>query len=209
MCPLCKQDASKPFYNKTVHIFYECLNCEAIYRSEESCLSSKKEHERYLTHNNDIEDLGYQNFVMPLVNQVEENFDSNVHKGLDYGAGPGPVITKLLNDKNFELALFDPYFWPNTSVLEATYDFIICCEVMEHFNKPNHEFKKLRGLLKKGGQLICKTSLYNKEIDFSKWYYKDDPTHVIIYGGKSLDWISDNLNFTRVSLKNGIIVFEG
>ena len=206
-CPLCKSDAPTVFYNRAEHVFYKCNQCDALFRPKEYYLDSTKEHQRYLTHNNDVNDVGYQNFVRPIVTQVVNNFDPAQHRGLDFGAGPGPVITKLLKEKNFNLALYDPYFWPETQVLQTTYDFIVCCEVVEHFNSPAIEFKRLHNLLNKDGQLICKTALYDDSINFEQWYYKNDRTHVIFYTQKTLDWIAKEIGFKRVETTSEVIVF--
>lgn len=207
-CTLCSTTAHQPFYSKDSHIFFKCTNCDALFRSSQSYLAPDQEHERYQNHNNDVTDPGYQQFVLPLVEQVVKCFDPDAHKGLDYGAGPGPVITALLKEKGFRLNLYDPYFWPDKTVLEQPYDFIVCCEVMEHFNNPKSEFKKLKTLLHPGGQLICKTALYDTEIDFDAWYYKNDPTHVFLYTINTLDWIKTHYGFKQLERHNGIIVWH-
>ncbi|MEP2937157.1 MAG: class I SAM-dependent methyltransferase [Gilvibacter sp.] len=206
-CPLCQTVANKPFFNKDQKLFYRCGTCDGIYRDKHTYLAPKDEHKRYENHNNDVTDIGYQNFVMPLVDQVVTNFDANHHLGLDYGAGPGPVITKLLKDKGFSLKLYDPYFWPDATVFDLSYDFIVCCEVIEHFNSPVVEFKRLRNLLRPKGQLICKTSLYNDQVNFETWYYKNDPTHVFLYTAATLDWIAKNIGFEKMELNEKLIVF--
>lgn len=206
-CSLCSNSQLSLFYDSSLHRFFSCDGCAALIRDPATYLDKKQELERYLTHNNDVEDTGYQNFVQPVVNQVLEHFMADRHLGLDYGAGPGPVITKLLNDKGYKLNLYDPFFWPDTAVLKKSYDYIVCCEVMEHFNNPKEEFAKLFKLLKPGGQLICKTDLYNSDINFEKWYYKNDPTHVIIYQIATLDWICQNFGWNKVAVNERTIVF--
>jgi hypothetical protein len=39
------------------------------------------------------------------------------------------------------------------------------------------------------------TDLYDETIDFEKWYYKDDTTHVIFYPKKPFEWLANQLNF--------------
>jgi hypothetical protein len=68
-----------------------------------------EEKERYLTHNNDITDPRYQKFVQPVVNAVMENF-STASKGLDFGAGAGPVAAEVLGGKGYSVKLYDPFF---------------------------------------------------------------------------------------------------
>ena len=77
----------------------------------------------------------------------------------------------------------------------AVNDFIICCEVIEHFHSPSSEFALLRKLLKPGGSLLCMTHLLPKKTAFRNWYYKNDPTHVIFYSEENIQWIKSNFNF--------------
>ncbi|MDX1545237.1 MAG: methyltransferase domain-containing protein, partial [Christiangramia sp.] len=90
---------------------------------------------------------------------------------------------------------------------EKKYDFIICCEVMEHFQKPLEEFRLLRSLLRPGGKLYCKTEVWNDAIDFNGWHYKNDLTHVIFYDRETLLWIKENLQFSSVDIYKELMVF--
>ncbi|HAH33245.1 MAG TPA: methyltransferase, partial [Flavobacteriaceae bacterium] len=79
-----------------------------------------KEKERYLSHQNDVEDSGFQKFVSPIVRAIKANH-SPKDKGLDFGAGTGPVVSKLLEDLNYKMALYDPFFHPSKAPLLNTY----------------------------------------------------------------------------------------
>jgi len=100
-----------------------------------------------MTHNNDVNDSGYHKFVSPIVNAVLNDFLPE-HKGLDFGAGTGPVISKLLTDRNYQIKQYDPYFFNLPELLQKKYDYIVCCEVIEHFYDPDKEFQLLKSLLK-------------------------------------------------------------
>ncbi|MDA3817128.1 MAG: hypothetical protein PF486_07110, partial [Prolixibacteraceae bacterium] len=91
-----------------------------------------RERERYIEHNNDVNDVRYQNFVSPITGAVQNDF-SPVDSGLDFGGGTGPVITNFINDNGYNIIDYDPYFNDRPELLEKTYDYIACCEVMEHF----------------------------------------------------------------------------
>ena len=145
----------------------------------EFVLDPTAEKSRYDNHNNDVEDKGYQKFVSPITDAILNTYSVD-DIGLDFGAGKGPVISKLLKDSNFNIKLYDPFYHNYPKLLDYKYDYIVLCEVMEHFNNPYKEFKKLKSLLKESGSLYCMTSLYNSSIDFKNWYYKNDSTHIII-----------------------------
>ena len=170
-------------------------------------LSPAEERARYEQHENCVDDPGYQRFVSPITDAIQEQFTPEA-KGLDFGAGTGPVITKLLQDAGYSLLLYDPFFWNNPQVLQARYDFIACCEVMEHFQDPLREFRLLRSLLKPGGVLYCMTKIYSEDIDFMKWHYKNDPTHVFFYHQNTLRWIRAHLHFSRLVTSGNLIRFE-
>ncbi len=187
--------------------YYLCNNCKAICMDTENLPTNSEEINRYQEHNNDVNDLGYQNFVNPIVSNVLSDFNTT-HNGLDFGCGTGPVITKLLRDKNYTVHTFDPFFDNNPEVLKTTYDFIVCCEVIEHFHQPLKEFKLLKSLLKPKGKLYCMTDVHTDTINFDKWYYKDDPTHVIFYQKKTVAWIKNKLNFSKATVNNRLITFE-
>ncbi|MFD1095467.1 class I SAM-dependent methyltransferase [Salegentibacter chungangensis] len=170
-------------------------------------ISPAKEKQRYEEHNNDVTDKRYQDFVSPITSAVINEFPETA-MGLDYGCGTGPVAASELGKKNYQIILYDPYFRNDREALTKLYDFIICCEVMEHFQEPAKEFRKLFGLLKPGGKLYCKTALYSPEIDFEKWYYKNDPTHVFLYTKKSLEIIRELFRFSDVEIGPDLIVFR-
>jgi SAM-dependent methyltransferase len=196
-CPLCYSQSTTEYGNTNKVQFLLCGRCALVFKAPEFFPSEEQEKSRYLLHQNDVNDSAYQNFVSPLVEAIILNHSSN-HHGLDFGAGTGPVIAKLLQDKDYTITLYDPFFHPNDEVLKDKYDFIICCEVMEHFHKPNKEFDLLRNLLKPNGSLYCMTQLFPTQEKFKNWNYKNDPTHVVFYSEESLNWIKVHFGFKEL-----------
>lgn len=172
--------------------FYRCGGCESVILHPDFYVDSEAEKSRYEEHINDVDDPGYQRFVADLVDAVQQN-QKPEETGLDFGSGTGPVITKLLTDAGYSLKLYDPFFHPAEKNLKLRYDYIIACEVIEHLQHPMREFRLLENILKPGGNLYLKTYIYHDDIDFPSWHYKNDPTHVIFYSKKALQWISDQL----------------
>jgi len=155
-CTLCETPTY--FYKKDKSKnYYRCPNCDAILLHPNYYLPSIKEKAHYQTHNNDVEDIRYQNFVLPIIKQVINNYDKR-HNGLDFGAGTGPVITKLLTDKGYNISLYDPFFWNDETALLNKYDFIILSEVIEHFHDAKKEFNLLNSLLNEKSSLIIRPS---------------------------------------------------
>lgn len=165
------------------------------------------EKKRYLEHNNDIFDPRYRKFVKPITDVVFKNFSKD-NSGLDFGAGTGPVISQILKERNYRVNLYDPFFHKNNSVLNCKYDYIICCEVIEHFFNPWKEFCNLKNLLNKNGKLICMTEIFSSKIDFNRWNYKDDYTHVFFYSPEAINYIETNFKFKKSSIDNRLIIFD-
>ncbi|HNZ54387.1 MAG TPA: methyltransferase domain-containing protein [bacterium] len=170
-------------------------------------LSSELEKKRYELHNYDIHDAGYRNFTAPLINAVLKNFN-NQHSGLDYGCGRVPVISEILKENGYLIKIYDPFFHPDTKPLEDKYDYIICCEVFEHFRHPDKEMIKLKNLLKPNGKLYIMTHIYAEPTNFSKWYYRNDPTHIFIAQPETFKYIEKEFCMKIVSMNDRLVIFE-
>jgi len=205
-CPLCDKQGIL-FFQDDKHTFHECTDCKGIFRDRQQLLNLNAERERYLHHKSDINDSGYYKFVSPLIKEVKNNF-SKGNSGLDYGCGHTPVLSEHLTREHYKMAVYDPVFSSEASVLKKKYNFIVCCEVMEHFYDPSFEFKQLYELLLPNGKLICKTHLYENKIAFEEWYYKNDPSHVFIYQVKTLIWIKNHFRFDDVKIDGRLITFS-
>ena len=213
-CPLCSHKAdyflnfATKMNNRT---YYRCKNCVSVHLQKNEILNFKQEKQRYAMHNNDVEDARYQKFVSPLSKQIlkDQNKDA---KGLDYGCGPGPVITHILKNNGFHnIALYDPYFFPDKNKLKEKYQFIICCEVIEHFSHPAKEFIKIKNLLVPNGKFYGKTELLYKDLNidgFKEWWYKNDPTHCFFYSKETLKYITELNGFSSLIIKDKFFVLS-
>lgn len=188
--------------------FYECERCQGRFRDVRFLPGPVEEKARYETHENDVNDPGYQQFVLPIVSAVLEEF-TPAHAGLDFGSGTGPVISKLLMDRNYDIVQYDPYFCNIPELLEITYNYIVCCEVIEHFHVPSREFALLSKMLSPGGRLYCMTHIYSPEIDFKNWYYIRDFTHVFIYQPATLQWVGRRFGLGTNVVSDRLVVFDG
>ena len=202
-CPLCNEHG-EIFY---LERFYYCAECSGIFVASGFLPNLAEERKRYEEHINDVTDIRYQNFVSPITNAVKNNFSIN-SLGLDFGSGTGPVISKVLGDFGYKLNQFDPFFCNDPYALQLKYDYIVCCEVIEHFHSPSKEFELLKRLLKPHGHLYCMTHLYDTKIDFDNWYYKNDNTHVFIYQRETMEKIKERYNFSSLTVKDRLMIFK-
>lgn len=185
LCTLCET----PLTNKIDDYYFSCTKCNALVKDSQFYLTIQQEKARYEEHNNDVNDIRYQQFTSPITNFILNHYSQN-HLGLDYGCGTGPVIATQLKTKGYQIQLFDPYFYPDKGYLDFQYDFIFSCEVFEHFYHPKQEIEKLLSLLKYKGRLLIMTHQFTGVIAFIKWYYRKDPTHVFIYTQKTVEYIA-------------------
>ena len=202
-CTLCDTILDSPADD----YYFICGTCGAYVKDKKYYIDSKQEKERYQEHNNDVSDVRYQNFTSPITSTILK--DQNKEQfGLDYGCGTGPVISKQLIDKDYQVKLFDPYFFPIYENLNFKYDYIFSCEVFEHFYNPKQEIEKLVQILKPDGRLYIMTHLYNPDIDFKNWYYRNDPTHVFIYTLKTIEFIAKKHNLIVEKITNNLIIMK-
>lgn len=185
-CTLC----SSPLIHKKDDFYYECDLCKAIVKDKKYYLTAPEEKARYETHNNDVNDVRYQNFTSPITNYVFKHY-SYKDNGLDFGCGTGPVISSMLQKKEYTIAQYDPFFASNHNLLDTCYNYIVSCEVFEHFYNPKKEINKLTSILKTNGSLLLMTMLYNNTINFETWFYRKDPTHVFIYRKETIEYIAN------------------
>ncbi len=204
-CPLCN-NVGTVFYRYKKLLYYRCDNCYGIFIDKKLLPDRETEMLRYKQHNNNVEDDGYQKFVSPITSAIMRDFTKN-HKGLDFGAGTGPIISKTLKDTDYLIKQYDPFFHNYTNLLQDKYDYIACCEVIEHFHDPKKEFSLLKKLLLKNGSLYCMTNIYDESINFHKWDYKNDPTHVFIYYKKTIHWIKEEYGFSNVKIEGRLITY--
>jgi len=207
-CPLCNARASH-YYTQTVRNiarnFLQCDTCHSVFLHPEDYLLPEAEKTHYLTHNNDPEDVRYQNFVSPVTNSILRDFGQH-HKGLDFGSGTGSPILKVLKDNDYDVVQYDLYFHNDPALLTQTYDYIACSETAEHFKEPHKEFEQLRNLLKPGGKLYVMTDRFEESRDFGTWFYKTDPTHVFLYHEKAFGWIKEAFGFGDLRIEGRVVV---
>ncbi len=207
LCPLCEGTTDTLYSEIADRKYYKCPLCDGVFMGSDFLPNRTEEIDRYMEHNNDVYDERYRNFVNPIVDAILRDFPKN-SKGLDFGAGTGPVISQILREQGYEIVQYDPFFHPYESLFNQEYDYIVACEVIEHFHYPASEFSMLRDSLKANGKLYCKTSVLQPDQNFESWYYKDDPTHVFFYSFKTLERIKKVFDFKKLIVKENLIIFS-
>lgn len=199
-CPLCQNKSTNFFQD----IYFKCSCCKAIFKKPDLVLKGDDEKDIYDKHVNISTDIRYQNFLSPITNSVLKDFDSNSN-GLDFGCGKDSAIIKVLRDKHYQIDGYDLFYKNDKNLLEKKYNYITSSEVIEHFQNPKKEFELFLSMLKKNGALYLMTEIYNETINFEKWYYKNDPTHIFLYQKETFEWIKDNYNFKKLEIEKRLI----
>ena len=193
-CPLCRGRDVAAFVEVEKKQYLRCPACQLTFVDPAARLSLEVEHTHYLSHQNHIDDPGYRRFLARLADPLLECLPVQ-SSGLDYGCGPGPALGHMLREAGHDVALYDPFFEAHKGVLAATYDFIACTEVAEHFHDPAKEFELFDRLLRPGGWLGIMTCFLTDDDGFSTWYYRKDPTHVVFYKRATLVTIANRFGW--------------
>jgi hypothetical protein len=205
-CPLCAAPAATVYASLRGVDYHRCAVCELTFMDPSHRPSVAGERARYDTHRNDPGDVRYRAFLDRLAVPLAARLAPGAH-GLDYGSGPGPTLSLMLEERGFHMSLYDPYYAPHRAALERRYDFITCTEVVEHFFEPGAEFERLDGLLNSGGWLGVMTGMLHDDVVFDDWHYARDPTHVCFYRPRTMEWIADRYGWTVERPARTVVLF--
>ncbi|WP_320411955.1 class I SAM-dependent methyltransferase [Alteromonas aquimaris] len=157
--------------------------------------STSTELNEYNLHENNSDDSGYRQFLSRLAVPLLKILPPQ-QCGLDFGCGPSPVLADMVAEAGHQVALYDPFFQPDKSVLADKYDFIMCTEAIEHFHHPQRELMLFSQLIKKDGWLAIMTKRVLSKTRFANWHYKNDPTHVSFFSDTTFEFIASQYGYT-------------
>jgi 2-polyprenyl-3-methyl-5-hydroxy-6-metoxy-1,4-benzoquinol methylase len=150
-------------------------------------LSAAAEKAEYDKHQNSPHDTGYRRFLGRLFTPLMAKLAPNA-RGLDFGSGPGPTLSVMFEEQGYPMAIFDPFYAPDASVLTQTYDFITATEVVEHLSQPGQVLTQLSAQLEPEGYLGLMTKRITSAEAFARWHYISDPTHISFFSEETFRW---------------------
>jgi len=206
-CPLCLSDATRPFYQDKNRNYLRCSVCQLVFVPKQFHLNAADEQAQYDHHENDPNDSGYRKFLGRLADPLLQRLTSN-SQGLDFGCGPGPCLSVMLEEQGHSMDLFDLYYANNSSVFERQYDFITATEVVEHLSQPMVELQRLWALIKTGGYLGLMTKLVEDADKFANWHYKTDPTHISFFSQQSFAYLGQQWGSAPTIIGADVIIFQ-
>lgn len=195
-CPLCESaEGLVPVSGADGRNYGLCGKCYLISVDRKHLLDREKEKERYLKHQNGLRFGGYVGFLKKAIKPAL-HFIGKDRPGLDYGCGPAPTLSKLLEAEGYVCEDYDPFFAGHD--LGKKFGFIFSTEVFEHFFRPGEEIRKIRSLLAEDGVLIVMTERWRDREHFSKWHYARDSSHVCFYHDRTFAYICGRFGFDNM-----------
>jgi hypothetical protein len=206
-CPLCFSEQIVPYFADKVRSYLQCQRCALVFVSPEHRLDEKAEKALYDLHENNPQDRGYRQFLSRVCVPMLEKI-SPASNGLDFGCGPGPTLSIMLEEAGHTMSLYDIFFHPDEKVLQATYDFMTATEVIEHLHKPHQVWQQWLNLVKPGGWIGLMTKLV-KDVDaFAGWHYKNDLTHVIFFSRETFQYLAKRDELELEFIGNDVILLR-
>lgn len=206
-CPLCFKPEPTLLGRDPHRPYFSCRRCRLIFVPPDYHLSPHQEKARYDQHENHPEDLGYRKFLSQVTQPLQERLKPN-SSGLDFGAGPGPTLSLMLQEAGHIMSIYDHFYAYNPTVLYQTYDFITMTEVAEHLHHPSLELDHLWAILNPDGLLAIMTQLIPPDRPFLDWYYLRDPTHVCFFSQHTWAWLGLRWGAEVVYREKSVILFR-
>jgi len=210
-CHICDKPTESFRHEKTNITYYYCEACEYIFKSSECYQDLTTQKERYNLHENDEKDAGYQayfqrflDFILPLLDKPKT--------ALDFGCGRSSLLASLLNKEGIDCDYYDPIYYPDTLNETKKYGLIVSTEVFEHLHQPREVFESLLDRLEEGGYLALQTQFHPNDVEaFKKWYYHQDPTHIVFFTAKTFRVLCKEygVEFMRDNGKNMVLMRKG
>jgi 2-polyprenyl-3-methyl-5-hydroxy-6-metoxy-1,4-benzoquinol methylase len=206
-CHLCNSREPKLIHETKKKKYYQCDNCLLVFLPEEYHVDSIREKQRYECHCNLDENEGYVNhlnrLVMPIAPMLKKK-----SKGLDFGCGPGPTLSKLMTALGHHVENYDPIFKDDKDLLSKSYDFVLSSEVVEHFCDAESSWMKLVSLVEQNGLLGIMTEVKTDDVEFGEWWYIRDVTHVSFYTTETFLWICSRFNLELLYSNKNVLIFR-
>jgi len=206
-CPLCQSLDTQHYYEDKRREYLQCQQCELVFVNPDQRLDAKAEKAHYDLHENDPSDEGYRRFLSRVCDPILERIAPN-SLGLDFGCGPGPTLSLMLEEQGHTMSLYDLYYHPDTSVLDKSYDFMTATEVIEHLYEPNKVWQQWLNLVKPGGWIGLMTKMVIDVEAFASWHYKNDQTHVVFFGRRTFQYLAERDQLELEFIGNDVILLR-
>ncbi|MBN2714933.1 MAG: class I SAM-dependent methyltransferase [Deltaproteobacteria bacterium] len=186
--------------------YYQCPQCALVMVPPSQYLSLAAERRHYNCHCNSPDDPNYRQFLSTLFLPLNQLLPP-ASRGLDFGCGPGPTLHLMFEEAGHRMAVYDPYYFPDNSLLAQTWDFITLSEVSEHLHAPGEVLQRVWRQLNPGGMLGIMTRFFPANTPIETWFYKNDDTHVCFFSTTTFEYLAKRLN-AQLQLEQNVAILK-
>lgn len=210
VCKICKEVSTLIQDPKKDLVYYRCTSCGFVSLDDQHIIDSVQEKEQYDLHNNGFESRGYVQMFEDFIKLAIEPYSKNIQTALEFGSGPGPVLSKLLENRGLEVDIYDLYYSPLKVYERKAYDLITSTEVFEHLQKPLEVLELLVEHTKQNGYIVLMTKFPPKDDkEFLAWWYRRDPTHISFFTPQSFEVMAEKVGLKVLqTINQNIVVFQ-
>jgi SAM-dependent methyltransferase len=210
LCKLCLTPTITISDTKKSLIYYRCRTCGFIYLDDTLMVDKVREKAQYNQHNNSLENEGYVQMFESFIETAIMPFHQNIQDVLDFGSGPTPVFSILLEKRGFEVDIYDLYYAPKKVYVDKQYDLITSTEVFEHLSKPLEVLSLLVKHLNPNGYIVLMTKFPPQEDEvFLNWWYRRDPTHISFFTPKSFEVMAKQTGLKVLqTIDDNVVIFQ-
>ena len=207
VCPLCAMPHARRVAGAPPRTYYRCPRCALIFVSPASLPSAAEERAVYDLHQNSPHDAGYRRFLSRLCDPLLERLPPAA-QGLDFGCGPGPTLSVMLQEAGHRMALYAPFYAPFPEVWQREFDVITATEVVEHLHAPGDALAEVIARLRVGGWLGIMTQRSDLVQDLAAWRYMRDPTHVCFFAERSFHYLAERHGLSVSFPRNDVVLMQ-
>ena len=210
LCKVCQENTSSMKDVKKELVYYRCISCGFVSLDDACMVDNTTERKHYEKHNNTLECTGYVQMFEEFINISVLEYKESIQTVLDFGCGEEAVLAHLLEEKGFEVDVYDIYFHSKKVYEHKQYDLIISTEVFEHLQEPKVVLKTLVHSLNSNGYIILMTKFPPKDDkEFLAWWYRRDITHISFFTPKSLEVMGNEVGLRVLkTINENVVIFQ-
>lgn len=194
-CKICSFETNLWEDSRFSQYYHYCPQCECVFLDPLFYTSKEAEKKVYENHHNTLENRGYVQMFEGFLDYFWDKLTCQ-ENALDFGSGPTPVLSYLLQNRHVKVDCYDKFYQPIEIFENRTYDFITSTEVFEHLEAPLETLRFLKNHLRPGGIIAIMTLFHSNDYrQFLTWWYKRDTTHITFFTPKTIRTMAEKCGF--------------